>query len=495
MRPLIILICTYLIAGIAEGRVVKRSGVGIQDTEICYEKYGCFSNGRPWTSVARPLSALPKPPHEVGTRFLLFTRNDTADEKTGYELLPDKDAILRFSKFDSNRKTVFLIHGFTDSHTSPWMQKAKDGLLEKEDVNLIAVDWAPGAKSPYLSATANARLVGSQLNYMIRYLEAKTTLNARDVQIVAHSMGAHVAGYAGDRLDGRLGVITALDPMEPYFGDTEPIVRLDSSDAQFVEVIHTNGETGLKFGLGMQKSMGHVDIYPNGGKSQPGCKDTLGNIVSSIVKFITLDFDGALSTWACSHARVVDFYVESISSSCPFVSHSCSSYSDYNKGKCFSECSGGSCYLLGYGSDKTRGTAVSGEFYLNTDKDGTFCLNIAQPQSEVSASQDKTQGTVTVQIRSRRDGKVSDKFTVADGKIVGGDNLTSWIEVPSSLRMTEERPQVILQYKRGGLIPSLQPRYLVLNHFAIRVMDKDLQMQTIDYGAVTLETGVDIILS
>lgn len=29
----------------------------------------------------------------------------------------------------------------------------------QEDINVICVDWMPGAKSPYLSASANARLV------------------------------------------------------------------------------------------------------------------------------------------------------------------------------------------------------------------------------------------------------------------------------------------------------------------------------------------------
>lgn len=80
--------------------------------------------------------------------------------------------------------------------------------------------------------------------------------------------------------------------MEPYFGGTDPMVRLDPTDARHVEVIHTNGESGLNFGLGIQGAIGHVDIYPNGGKSQPGCKDLLGNLVTSILSFITLNFEG-----------------------------------------------------------------------------------------------------------------------------------------------------------------------------------------------------------
>lgn len=78
----------------------------------------------------------------------------------------------------------------------------------QDDVNIISVDWAPGAKSPYLKATANARLAGAQLARMITYLEQKGGLNIQDVHVIAHSLGGHVAGYAGDRLMGRIPRIT-----------------------------------------------------------------------------------------------------------------------------------------------------------------------------------------------------------------------------------------------------------------------------------------------
>lgn len=44
-------------------------------------------------------------------------------------------------------------------------------------------------------------------------------------------------------------------------------LRLDSSDAEFVDVIHT--DAGI---FGYPTSIGHVDFYPNNGISpQPGC--------------------------------------------------------------------------------------------------------------------------------------------------------------------------------------------------------------------------------
>ena len=80
------------------------------------------------------------------------------------------------------------------------------------------------------------------------------------MHLIGHSLGAHVCGYAGEKISG-LGRITGqspkfsqisflekielnrkgLDPAGPYFEWMPAFARLDSGDAQFVDVIHTNG--------------------------------------------------------------------------------------------------------------------------------------------------------------------------------------------------------------------------------------------------------------
>jgi len=42
-----------------------------------------------------------------------------------------------------------------------------------------------------------------------------------------------------------------LDPAGPYFENTDPKVRLDSTDALFVDVIHTDGSNNLLLGFGI----------------------------------------------------------------------------------------------------------------------------------------------------------------------------------------------------------------------------------------------------
>lgn len=71
-----------------------------------------------------------------------------------------------------------------------------------------------------------------------------------------------------------------MDPAGPFFDNTHPAVRLDPSDAEFVDCIHTDGSSIFSLGLGTPEPMGHVDFYPNGGYHQPGCKNSLGDKIT-----------------------------------------------------------------------------------------------------------------------------------------------------------------------------------------------------------------------
>ena len=64
----------------------------------------------------------------------------------------------------------------------------------------------------------------------------------------------------------QIGIISGLDPAGPAFSNTDPAVLLDSTDAKYVDIIHTDT---VKFGISQESR--HIDFFPNGGYTQPGC--------------------------------------------------------------------------------------------------------------------------------------------------------------------------------------------------------------------------------
>ncbi|GIY11419.1 pancreatic triacylglycerol lipase [Caerostris extrusa] len=144
----------------------------------------------------------------------------------------------------------------------------KDQMLSLYDYNVIIVNWTNFNQPPYLLATLNAELIGYQLSYLIKYLEVKKGVDPQNVHLIGHSLGAHLAGSAGQSTPN-LGRITGLDPAAPLFGPWTLLHRLTYTDADFVDVIHSSNIT---YGYGLHAPLGDIDFYPNGGKKQPQCE-------------------------------------------------------------------------------------------------------------------------------------------------------------------------------------------------------------------------------
>nr|KAG5709790.1 hypothetical protein BaRGS_032614 [Batillaria attramentaria] len=247
----------------------------------------------------------------------------------------------------------------------------KDALLAQGDYNVILVEWKDGAATLYGQATANTRIVGAQIAQLIEYLQSTTETTAGDMHIIGHSLGAHVAGYAGERTPG-LARITGLDPAEPYFQNTDKVVRLDPTDALFVDVIHTDVSSfySVDIGLGMSQPCGHVDYYPNGGYQQPGCSS--GGLTSVFEGLITGD---VLEKAGCNHQRSVLFFTDSINAGqCPYRGYQCDSEDDFDSGKCL-PCTGSGCGRMGFHADDVKPAAGVSlvKYYLNTGDKSPYC--------------------------------------------------------------------------------------------------------------------------
>jgi len=74
------------------------------------------------------------------------------------------------------------------------------------------VDWKVLAASPnYVAAVLNARPTGAHIAELIEFLVAQTSATLLDFHIIGGSLGAQVAGFAGNSTTtGKVGRITGL---------------------------------------------------------------------------------------------------------------------------------------------------------------------------------------------------------------------------------------------------------------------------------------------
>ncbi|XP_048582758.1 inactive pancreatic lipase-related protein 1 isoform X2 [Nematostella vectensis] len=317
---------------------------------ICYPKYGCFHDNPPFN---RPLVPLPHPPDRVGTNFRLFTRSNPLISN----VIDDSDVSkLQASRYDGKKRTIIIVHGFIEHGSVPWMNRIRHALIKQEDANVITTDWSRGATIPYEQATANTRMVGAQITELIKFLNNQTGNTPASFYLVGFSLGAHISGYVGRRIaktGQKLNRITGLDPASIHFVNAHVDVRLDPSDADFVDVMHTDMDLA-----GTPTVSGHIDFYPNGGKKQPGCRDLL---------------DGPINYVICDHMRAPEYYAESVTTTCPMLAFPCTSMDDFERGYCF-DCENRPCPSVGYNAGKRKGVATGKHFSL-TNADKPFCVH------------------------------------------------------------------------------------------------------------------------
>nr|XP_020760313.1 lipase member I isoform X2 [Odocoileus virginianus texanus] len=295
----------------------------------------------------------------MGISLMLYTRNNP----TCAESLFEKNDSLNVN-FNTSKKAVWLIHGYRPLGSTPsWLQNFVRILLNQDDVNIIVVDWNRGATTfLYIRAVKNTRKVAVSLSRYIQNL-LKHGASLDNFHFIGVSLGAHISGFVGKIFHGRVGRITGLDPAGPQFSGKPANGRLDYTDANFVDVIHTDTN-----GLGIKQPLGHIDFYPNGGKKQPGCPKS----IFSGLEFIK-----------CDHQRAVYLFMATLETSCNFISFSCRSYKDYKAGLC-ADCADfkeKSCPKLGYQTElwkdilkeRIENTTLRTTVFLDTVGTNPFC--------------------------------------------------------------------------------------------------------------------------
>ena len=103
-------------------------------------------------------------------------------------------------------------------------------------------------------------MVGKQISLLINAINQHLNFEPASYHLIGFSLGAHIAGFAGSEIKN-ISRITGLDPASPLFENYSVRARLDPSDAKFVDVIHSNGDSFLKGGLGSFQAMGHLGKF------------------------------------------------------------------------------------------------------------------------------------------------------------------------------------------------------------------------------------------
>ncbi|XP_069969304.1 phospholipase A1-like isoform X1 [Bactrocera oleae] len=265
----------------------------------------------------------------VPVTFYLYTnRNPFKGQK-----ITETAKSITNSDFDASNPTRFVIHGWTQSYTAGMNKDIRAAWLGRGKYNVIIVDWTRARSVDYASSVVAVPKVGKKVASMINYLVENFGMSLDETEVIGHSLGAHVAGYAGKNTKkGLLHAIVGLDPALPLFSYNKPDKRLNANDAHYVESIQTNGGQ-----LGFLKPIGKGAFYPNGGKTQPGC---------------VLDVTGA-----CSHARSTAYYAEAVARD-DFPSMRCGDYEGAVRDEC-----GGSYSGVKMGA-VTNAYMVNGDYYV-----------------------------------------------------------------------------------------------------------------------------------
>ncbi|XP_072937264.1 pancreatic lipase-related protein 2-like [Epargyreus clarus] len=192
--------------------------------------------------------------------YWLFTRTNPKEAQI---LVTNDTDSLTESYFDESKEIVILVHGWLGHGKNDLNRKLTKAFLEVNDVNVIVLDWSKLARRNYMTAKAGVAAVGSALGHFVNWL-IEFGASYEKIHLVGFSLGAHLVGNAGRQTQSRVKRITALDPAGPLWAKDEN--RIVQTDAQYVEVIHTN--TAL---YGLNKQCGDTDFYPNGGSRMPGC--------------------------------------------------------------------------------------------------------------------------------------------------------------------------------------------------------------------------------
>lgn len=183
----------------------------------------------------------------------------------------------------------------------------------------------------------NLEAIGDYIAEGLKNLVAEMPIE--NINLLGFSIGGQLVGIIGRKLYEKTGQlfprITALDPVLSCFGTDKGLQSLQSGDAEFLEIIHSNPG-----GFGIADALGDADYYVNGMKPlPPGCLDIF-----------------------CAHFTSVKVYVESAypGNEENFLAVQCDSLESLQRGNCENN----SKFPMGYDSS----TEARGSLFLEINR-------------------------------------------------------------------------------------------------------------------------------
>lgn len=76
-----------------------------------------------------------------------------------------------FDVIDGSKVFHFIVHGWISSHSTHFVQDMTDAYLEKDDCNVIQVDWLKPAAEPVYVSANNTKAVGEASSSQTRPLQ------------------------------------------------------------------------------------------------------------------------------------------------------------------------------------------------------------------------------------------------------------------------------------------------------------------------------------
>ncbi|KAM7287450.1 pancreatic lipase-related protein 2-like [Ixodes scapularis] len=315
----------------------------------------------------------------------------------------------------------------------------KDELLKVGDFNVFAVDWSKASLYDYIQASANTRIVGLEVASLIEKLRLAFGVAPESMHVYGHSLGSHIGGYAGEKLQGRLGRITGLDPAEPFFQGMPTHVRLDEGDALYVDAVHTDGSR------------------------------------------FAMSFEGIRETVACKHERAIQLMTASLELEtnpdpdlCRLVGFACPSFEEFLRGSC-SECGedGSQCAVLGTATVPSGNPA---KFYLKTADTAPYCREASACYGELgclnmSGFYDSKRRNVNALPASRK--TIGTRFLLYTRRNPTVPDTLLWNLDPDSLRDTFFDPERLTKFYIHGFMqvgkfpdyPIVVSRYIVFYQY------------------------------